>query len=192
MNSVHFSALSMHYPQCKTLRRASVVCYITDITLSRMTLGASVSLLNHGYNAVADDSWRKCRLLHHGYNAVADNSWVGSHLVPRILHWLLTEKVEKIKKGKMLWVHTYSTTSSRPRGRCVQSLVQIDSKMWICVSSILTNKQTFIFVYKIQISLNFNFIYLFLQLTLCSFLKWYCLVTWIWLKTEAETCRQLE
>jgi len=70
MHSVHFSALSMHYPQCKTLQRASV------------------------------------SLLHHGYNAVADDSWVGNHLVPRILHWLLTEKVEKIEKDKILWVHT--------------------------------------------------------------------------------------
>ena len=52
---------------------------------------------------VHDTSTRKCRLPHHGYNAVADDSWVGSHLVPRITHWLLTEKVEK---GQILWAHT--------------------------------------------------------------------------------------
>ena len=39
MHSVHVSALSVHYPQCKTLQHSSVVCYITDITLSRMTFG---------------------------------------------------------------------------------------------------------------------------------------------------------
>jgi len=102
-------------------------------------------LLHHGYNAIADDSWRKCHLLHHEYNTVADDSWAGSHLVPRILHWPLTEKVEK---GQILWVHIYPTTSSRPRGRCVQSLVQIGSEMWICISSKQTNKH-FIFTYKI-------------------------------------------
>jgi len=93
---------------------------------------------------VQDTSKRKCHLLHHRYNAVTDDSLAGSHLVLRILHWLLTEK---FKKGQILWVHTYPMTSSRPRGRCVQSLVQIGLEMWICTSSIHTNKQTFIFIY---------------------------------------------
>jgi hypothetical protein len=53
--STIFSALSMHYPQRKTLPLRTQKCH----------------LLHHGYNAVADDSWRKCRPLHHGYNAVA-------------------------------------------------------------------------------------------------------------------------
>ena len=83
-------------------------------------------MLHHRYNAVADDSWRKCRLIPHAYNAVADDSWASSHLMPRILHWLLTEKVEK---GQIFWVHTYLTTSSRARGTRVQSLVQIGSEM---------------------------------------------------------------
>jgi hypothetical protein len=82
MHSVHFSALSMHYPQCKALPVRT----------------------------------RKCRLLHHGYNAVADDSWADSHLVPRILHWHLTEEVEKVEKGQILWIHTYRRTSYRPRG----------------------------------------------------------------------------
>ena len=75
---------------------------------------------------VQDISTRKCRMLHHRYNAVADDSWASSHLMPRILHWLLTEKVEK---GQIFWVHTYLTTSSRARGTRVQSLVQIGSEM---------------------------------------------------------------
>jgi len=50
-----FSALSMHYPQCKALAVRKRNC----------------RLLYHGYNAVTDESWRKCRLLDHGYNAVA-------------------------------------------------------------------------------------------------------------------------
>ena len=52
--------------------------------------------------------------------------------------------------GEILWVHTYPTTSSRPRGRCVQSLVPIGSEMWICIRYKHTNKQTFIFIYKIN------------------------------------------
>jgi len=30
-------------------------------------------------------------------------------------------------KGEILWAHTYPTVSSRPRGKCVQSLVPIGS-----------------------------------------------------------------
>jgi hypothetical protein len=86
-------------------------------------------LLYHRYNSVTDDSWRKCRLLHHEHNAVVDGSWAGSHLVPRMLHWLLTERAEKVEKGQILWVYTYPTTSSRRRGRHVQSLVEIGSEM---------------------------------------------------------------
>ena len=101
---------------------ASVVCYITDITLSRMTLSASVVCY------IADITLSRM-------------TRVGSHLVPRILHWLLTEKVEK---GQILWVHTYPTTSSRPRRRRVQSLVQIGLEMWICISSTQTNIHLYI------------------------------------------------
>ena len=48
-------------------------------------------------------------------------------------------------KGEILWAHTCATVSSRPRERCVQSLVSIGSEMWICIRY----KQTFIFIYKI-------------------------------------------
>jgi len=63
----------MHYAQRKTFQRASVVCYITDIGLSRMTLGAIVVFyITDGVVCyITDESWRKCRLLHHGYKAVA-------------------------------------------------------------------------------------------------------------------------
>ena len=54
---------------------------------------------------------------------------------------------QKGGKGEILWAHTYPTVSSRPRGRCVQSLVPIGSEMWICIRY----KQTCIFIYKINI-----------------------------------------
>jgi len=106
---------------------------------------------------------RNCRLLYHGWLSAQvssarswikrchNDSWAGSHVVPRILHWILTEEVEK---GQILWVHTYPTTSSRRRGRRVQSSVEIGSEMWICIRSIQTKKERtknhFIFIYKIR------------------------------------------
>jgi hypothetical protein len=75
--------------------------------ISRMTLGASVVCY------ITDESWRKCRLLHHGYvYRCRNDSWADSHVVPRILHWPLTEDDENVEKGRILWVHTYATTSS--------------------------------------------------------------------------------
>jgi hypothetical protein len=56
---------------------------------------------------------------------VAELSCAGSHVVPRILHSLPTKKVEKIEKRQTFSDHTYSTVSSRRRGRRVQGLVQI-------------------------------------------------------------------
>jgi len=61
---------------------------------------------------------------------------------------LAPDKIRR-KGGKVeiLWVHTYRTTSSRPRGRRVQSLVQIGSEMWICVSSYKqTNKHSTLYI----------------------------------------------
>ena len=55
---------------------------------------------------------------------MAEVSCAGSHVVPRILHSLPTKKVEKVEKGQTFSGHT-STVSSRRRGRCVQSLVQV-------------------------------------------------------------------
>jgi len=77
-----------------------------------------------------------------GYNAVAGGVW---RRQPPSAHdsALAPDKIgRKGGKVEILWVHTYPTTSSRPRGRRVQSLVQIGSEMWICISSIKTNKQT--------------------------------------------------
>ena len=150
MHSVHFSAFFYALPTVQD------------------TSTRKCRLLHHGYKAVADDSWRNCRLLHHGWLLAqvssarwriwrcCNDSWAGSHFVPRILHWLLTEEVEK---DQILWVHTYHKTSSRRRGRRVQSLVEIGSEMWICIryrkdGNKLTNKQKrtknhFIFIYKI-------------------------------------------
>jgi len=85
---------------------------------------------------------RKCRLLYHGWlleqessarsriERCCNGSWASSHNVPRILHWLLTEEVEK---GQILWVHTYPTTSLRRRGRRVQNSAEIGSEIWICI-----------------------------------------------------------
>jgi len=63
-----------------------------------------------------------------------------------ILHWPLKKKGPKGRRGQEFRAHTYPTVSSRPRGRGVQSLVQIGSEMWICIRYIHTyihkNKQT--------------------------------------------------
>jgi len=104
---------------------------------------------NHWYNAVADDSgqvssattWRHTNTRkNHGYNAVAEVSCAGNHVVPRILYSLPTKKVKKVEKSQTFSDHTYPTVSSRRRGRCVQSLVQIGSEIWICIRYKQTNK----------------------------------------------------
>ena len=76
-----------------------------------------------GYNAAAGD-WRR-----------QSSSAHESALVPN-------KTCRKAGKFEILWVHTYPTTSSRPRGRRVQSLVKVGSEMWICISSIQTNKHS--------------------------------------------------
>ena len=77
MHSVQFSALSMHYPQCKTFPVRTRNCRLVYHGYKAVAdySWRKCRLLHHGYNAVVDYSWRKCRLLHHGYNAVADYSW---------------------------------------------------------------------------------------------------------------------
>jgi len=84
---------------------------------------------NHGYNAVADDLRRQ--------PFRAEDSAPAPY-----------EEGQKGRKGQTFSDHTYPTVSSRPRGRCVQSLVQIGSEMWICIGYKQTNKQTFSFIYK--------------------------------------------
>ena len=80
-------------------------------------------------SATTSFSWRctnTCK--NHGYNAVPDDSCAGSYLLSWNRHSLETKKVKKVgKKGKKIWFHTYPAVSSRPRRRCVQSLVQIGS-----------------------------------------------------------------
>jgi len=65
---------------------------------------------NHGYNAIADDSRRQ--------PFCAEDSAPAPD-----------EEDEKGRKGQTFSDHTYPTVSSRPRGRCVQSLIQIGSEM---------------------------------------------------------------
>jgi len=86
---------------------------------------------NHGYNAVADDSRRQ------PFRAE------DSAPTPE-------EEGLKGRKGQTFTGHTYPRVSSRPRERCVQSLVQIGSEMWICIRYKLTNKQTNfeLYIYK--------------------------------------------
>jgi len=88
---------------------------------------------NHGYNALADDSRRQ------PFRAE------DSALVP-------DKEGQKGRKGRTLSDHTYPTACSRPKGRCVQSLVQIGSEMWICIRYKLTkNKLSALCVRQLKI-----------------------------------------
>jgi hypothetical protein len=58
----------------------------------------------------------------HGYYAVAVYS--SAAILSRGLCARSADNDEKGQKVQKLWVQTYSMVSSRPRGRCVQSLVQ--------------------------------------------------------------------
>jgi len=51
----------------------------------------------------------------------------------------------KGEKDEILWAHTCPTVSSRPRGRCVQSLVPIGSVMWIFIRYKHTNIHLYIY-----------------------------------------------
>jgi hypothetical protein len=53
---------------------------------------------------------------------------------------------EKGRRGKKFWVHTYPTVSSRPRGWCMQSLVEISSEIWICIRYNHTNKLSALYI----------------------------------------------
>jgi len=67
---------------------------------------------------------------HHGYNAVAGAVW---RRQPSTVHESEPAPDKIGRKGEILGAHTHPTVSSRPRGRCVQSLVPIGSEMWICI-----------------------------------------------------------
>jgi hypothetical protein len=125
---------------------------------------------NYRYNAVADDSgqvpsattWRNTNILkNHGNNAVAEVSCAGSHVAPRIQYSLAMKKVKKLEKSQTFSDHTYPTVSTIRRGRCVESVVQIVSEMWICIGYKQTNKQKqskklFTFIYKICYAIYSN------------------------------------
>jgi hypothetical protein len=66
------------------------------------------------------------------------------------------EEGQKVKKGQTFLDHTYPAVFFRRKGRCVQSLVQIGSEIWIFIRYKLTNKQNrrknhFNFIHKIQV-----------------------------------------
>jgi len=86
----------MHYPQRKTLQRASVVCHIKDIRLSRMTLGAFVVCY------ITDDSWRQCRLLDHGYSAVAMTLGPAAMLCPRFCTGSWQKRSKRSKRSNIV------------------------------------------------------------------------------------------
>jgi hypothetical protein len=55
---------------------------ILRVAYALPTVQDKCRLQHHGYNDVADDSWRKCRLLHHGSNAVAMTLGTAAILCP--------------------------------------------------------------------------------------------------------------
>ena len=123
MHSVHFSAFFMYYPQCTTPPVRTRNCrllqrHFRDVTLTpaRIT-DITLSRMTHA----------------------------GSHFVPRIRHPLPTV-VKRVKKVE----HFRTIYTLRPlpdQGeRCVQSLVEIGSEMWICIMY----KQTSSFMYNNQ------------------------------------------
>jgi hypothetical protein len=80
----------------------------------------------------------------HRYYAVVEYSSAAILLVSTRLCARSPENGGKGQKAQKLWVHTYRTVYSRPSGRCVQSLVQIGSEMWICIRYTQTNIQLYI------------------------------------------------
>jgi hypothetical protein len=121
MLSVHVSAFFMHYPRYNTLAVRTPNCRllqrhfrdvalrparITDKRLSRMTCAGSHLLSCNRQSAAIF-----CPV-------------IGTR--SRQVRW-------KSSRSQKFWVHTYPTVSSRPKGRCVQSLVKIGSEMWICI-----------------------------------------------------------
>jgi hypothetical protein len=91
-------------------QRASVVCYITDVTLSRMT------------QAQVSSSTSRIKQCH-------SDSWAGNHLGSRILHWVL---VERTKSSNIVCLYIPFDHPGK-RGRRVQCVFQIGSDMWICI-----------------------------------------------------------
>ena len=107
---IHFLALSsgfhFHTHAFRSLLR--VFCEITTVNVTPVT--SLQYAPHHGYDTAAGD-WRQQPSTAHGSALASDK--IGRK------NW----------KVEILWVHTYHTTSSRQRGRCVQSFVQIGSEM---------------------------------------------------------------
>ena len=126
--------------KCRLLKRDVTLtpARIVDITLSRMTLGKcrllqrDVTLTSARITDIT--LWRKC---------VAP----AAMLCPGFCTPSLRRRSKKVEKCQTFSDHTYPRVSSRRRGRCVQSLVQIGSEMRICISSIHTYTQTNIHLY---------------------------------------------
>jgi hypothetical protein len=121
------SGVHFHTHAFRSLLR--VFCALTTVHVTPVTSHQYAP--HHGYDAATGD-WRR-------QSSTAHESALASHKIGR-----------KDGKVEILWARTHHRISSRQRGRCVQSLAQIGSEIWICISSIQTNKQTFIFIYKIR------------------------------------------
>jgi hypothetical protein len=124
---IHFLSVSsgfhFHTHAFRSLLR--VFCALTTMHVTPVTSHQYAS--HHGYIAVAGD-WRR-----------QPSTAYESPLAP--------DKIgRKGGKFEILWFQTYPTISSRPRERCVQSLVQIGSEMWICISFIQTNKHSSLYI----------------------------------------------
>jgi len=135
--SLAFCLIRFPFFYTHAFRSLHGVLYALPIVHDTVSKNAQVS------PATTSFPWRHTNTCkNHGYNAVVEVSCAGSHVVPRILHPLPTKKVKKVEKCQTFSDHTYPRVSSRPRGRCVQSLVQIGSEMWIRIRYKQTNKQT--------------------------------------------------
>jgi len=109
------------------------VCYVLPIVHDTSTKNAKLS------SATTSFPWRHTNTSkYHGYNAVADESrrqpFRAEDSAPAP-----DEERQKDRKGQTFSDRTYPTVSSRRRGRCVQSLVEISSEMWICIRHKETN-----------------------------------------------------
>ena len=126
------------------LSRARASCAWSHMNTCQSN-GRNAAAEEHGGGAghLPYDVTRTCVGIH-GYKGIMKNGHTGSHFVPMILQWPLKKEGQKGRIRQEFRVHTYPTTSSRPRGRRVRSLVQIGSEMWICISSIQTNIHLYI------------------------------------------------
>jgi len=127
MLSLHLTTFVMHYSKCNTLSVRTLNCLF----------------LQRHFRDVAQTPARITDI------KLSRMICAGSHPLSWNRHRLAKKKDKKSLKGQEIWVHTYPTVCSRPRGRCLKSLVYIGSEMWICIRYKQTNKQPFSYVCKI-------------------------------------------